>query len=41
MSSNKKGAMYPLQVLGTAVGWFFVFGVVKWAMKNRKNQMPR
>lgn len=41
MSKQKRGAMYPLQVLGTAIGWVFVFGLVKWAIENKKNQRIR
>lgn len=38
MASKKKGAMYPLKVLGNAVGWVVVFGLVRWAIKNKFSQ---
>lgn len=38
MAGKKKGAMYPLKVLGNAVGWVVVFGLVRWAIKNKFSQ---
>lgn len=38
MSDKNKGAMYPLKVLGNAIGWVFIFGLVKWAIQKRKEQ---
>lgn len=38
MSDKKKGAMYPLKVLGNLIGWIVIFGVVKWAIQKRFSQ---
>ncbi|GMG61145.1 hypothetical protein [Tetragenococcus halophilus] len=36
MAGKKKGAMYPLKVLGNLVGWVVIFGLVRWAIKNKR-----
>ncbi|GMA46899.1 hypothetical protein GCM10025854_11490 [Tetragenococcus muriaticus] len=38
MSGKKKGAMYPLKVLGNAIGWVVILAVVKWVIKKRFSQ---
>ncbi|GEQ38267.1 hypothetical protein GCM10025886_25910 [Tetragenococcus halophilus subsp. flandriensis] len=36
MAGKKKGTMYPLKVLGNLMGWVVIFGLVRWAIKNKR-----